>query len=85
MDVKKRAREIAHAHCPRCTGDTGYGAGGDGPRYHSKACDALADAINAFACDVILVTQGLPPTPTVFSHPPDATEGTARTAPQPVR
>lgn len=41
------AREIAHKHTTRCTGDTGYSQGGDGTRYHSKRCDELTAEIEA--------------------------------------
>lgn len=44
----KTARAVAHANMPRCTGGTGHGPGGDGPRWHSAKCDALAaDILNA--------------------------------------
>jgi hypothetical protein len=61
MDANERAREIAHTHTRGCTGGTGYGAGGDTTRYHSKACDALTKAIQVHACDCILATQGIKP------------------------
>lgn len=44
---KDYAREIAHRHCPRCTGgqEMHVPCGGDRVRYHSKACDRLTEDI----------------------------------------
>lgn len=44
--MEEIARAIAHKHCPRCIGGTGYGPEGDSYRYHSKACDALTKEIH---------------------------------------
>jgi hypothetical protein len=38
-DLMKIAIGIAHRHSPRCTG--GQSQGGDGRRWHSKACESL--------------------------------------------
>lgn len=42
MNIEQKARDIAHEFSPQCRGGTGYGPGGDGPRWHSKRCDTLA-------------------------------------------
>ncbi len=43
----EQAREKAHRLIKRCRGGTGYGPGGDGPRRHTEACEALTAAILA--------------------------------------
>ena len=45
MTTPMSAEERAHKLTPRCTGGTGHGPGGDGPRWHSDKCVEFAEQI----------------------------------------
>ena len=58
--LEDQARAVAHRHC-RCSGGTGYGPGGDGPRHHSQRCDDLtSDILRMVASVMRAIEEGKP-------------------------